>query len=652
MGNTASGKKRPGKLKLPPCPDFCPAGIEFLMSAKLSQNKKHIFLIGPPNSGKTTLFNWLTGFKQKAINYPGSTVFLSVGELLEKYKLFADVTDSPGLYSLFSQLESEKASRQSLFKKEQIVVLVLDASKLEAQLPLFFQLKSAGFCPLIVLTMEDLLPKKSKINTRQLAQLLKSPVVSVQGLIGSGMDELTNHLRNFPMTNPRSVKEISDWDQKKYNESLNQSKDIVRQSLKRGGERENIFHSQKWDRFFLHPQRGLFLLALIMFGLFSSLFWLAEPFMSVIDRAFSFLIAQTKQSLSAYPQAADFVSHGLLSSFGAVLIFVPQIFILFAGISLLEDSGYLARAVALMDGPLSKIGLSGRSFVPFLSGFACAIPSILLARNLSSKRERLMTFFAVPFMTCSARLPVYALLLSFLFYGQSAWKPGLVLSLIYFASFFLGMLAVFFLNRFLKKEEEEIFLLDLPVYRRPVLKKVLQNASQRTKHYLVKAGPAIFVVALAIWLLSSFPFQPGLSPAERIQQSYAGQIGQVIEPLFSAMGLDWRVGTALIAAFAAREVFVSSLVLIFSLSFVGEGALTHSLLMKSAHHLDGSLIFTPASVTALIVFFMFSLQCLSTTAIVYKESGSLKLALAQFFALNILAWLAAVLSYQSLSWLL
>ena len=388
-----------------------------------------------------------------------------------------------------------------------------------------------------------------------------------------------------------------------------------------------------------------------MFGLFSSIFWLATPFMDIIDKIFSFLIEQTGQSLAFSPKIADFISEGILASFGSVLVFVPQIFILFMGISLLEDTGYLARAVALMDGPFSKIGLSGRSFVPFLSGYACAIPSILLARNLNSKREKFMTLFSIPFMSCSARLPVYALLLSFLFYGQSAWKPGLALSLIYIASFFLGVSAVFFLNLFLKKEEKEIFLLDLPIYRRPVLTKILQNAGKRTQHYIIKAGPAIFTVALAIWLLIHFPLQPELSPAERIQHSYAGQIGRIVEPLFGAMGLDWRVGVALIAAFAAREVFVSVLVLVFSITAVAEETLSQSLLetMKAASHADGSLIFTTTSVLGLIVFFMFSLQCLSTSAVIYKESGSLKLAITQFLTLNVLAYFMSVLVYQGLN---
>ena len=625
------------------------------MNASLQKDKRHIVLIGPPNSGKTTLFNWLTGFKHRVINYPGSTVLLSIGKLLEKYNLPAHLTDSPGIYSLFPKSQDEQTTKKSLFENKNIsaVLLVLDASKLEIQLPLFFQLKDAGFSLVIALTMWDILPKNS-LNPIELQNSLGIPVIPIKGLIGEGVGKLIEALRPLSKET-KAIQEPVQWSQKKFNEAFKKSKRIVQNSFAKNKEnlkKENPFYSNKFDKFFLHPKKGLLCFAFIMLGLFYSIFWFAAPFMDAIDSSFSFLIDKTSQSLSAYPYIADFVSQGLLASFGAVLVFVPQIFILFVGISLLEDTGYLARAVALMDGPLSKIGLSGRSFVPFLSGYACAIPSVLSARGLSSQREKLMTFFAIPFMTCSARLPVYALLLSFLFYGQSAWKPGLALSLIYATSFFLGMVAVFLLNLFLKKEDKEPFLLDLPIYRRPVLAKIVQNAGKRTQHYVVKAGPAIFIVALAIWLLINFPAHPELSSFEKIQQSYAGQIGQMIEPVFKTMGLDWRVGVALIAAFAAREVFVSALILVFSMTKAPEA--NHSLLetMRNAIHSDGSLIFTTASVTALVIFFMFSLQCLSTTAIIYKESGSLKLALTQLLTLNILAYVMAVLVYQSLSFIL
>ena len=739
-------------------------------------SQKNIFLMGPPNCGKTTLFNWLTGFKNKIVNYPGSTVFVSKGALLKKYGYPVEVIDSPGTYSLKAQSNDEKAAVKTLSedKDSQIVVLVLDASKLEVQLPLFFKLQKEAYPVLIALTMLDILPKSCRPQAEILSQRIQAPVVSIQGLTGVGVLELVEQIKNFkvkPLTenqmkknsaffnqefedrtterdsykkNNRYRNDGNNWDegsdkiskidkaggiknskendkeknnshkvnQKNTSHRMNTSiqednssnqdllqyckkavedsliKDssknsqeplintelkktksvkadqaIIKQkdqepfkknSQKLQQERERIFLSEKRDRFFLHPKFGFVLFSFIMFSLFSSIFWLAAPFMDAIDLFFSKMIDSSSQTLAFAPQIADFISNGLLAGLGAVLIFVPQIFILFAGISLLEDSGYLARAVSLMDGPFSKIGLSGRSFVPFLSGYACAIPSLLLAKNLKSEREKQMVFFSVPFMSCSARLPVYALLLSFLFYKDSAWKAGLSLTVIYISSFLIGMVCVAFLNRFLKQEKSESFILDLPVYRRPSPLKVINRAMRQSQHYILKAGPPIFFLSLFIWVLTNYPSNPALSEAERASQSWGAQLGLILEPVFQFMGMDWRVGFALIAAFAAREVFVSALLLIFTITKGSEETLMNSLLetMKTASHSDGSLIFTTAGVLGLIIFFMFSLQCLSTSAVVYKESGSLKFAVTQFISLNVLAYFIAVICYQSLKFIL
>ena len=670
---------------------------------------KNIFLIGPPNCGKTTLFNWLTGFKNKIVNYPGSTVFISKGTLLKKYGYPVEVIDSPGTYSFQPQSDDERITIKTLSdnKNSQIVVLVLDASKLEVQLPLFFKLQQKGYPVLIALTMLDILPESLQPQVKTLSQKLKAPVVSVKGLTGEGVLELIEEVKAFQTRNKefnkRGKDDIGKTDEafkkgkhpvipvktgiqklKKKEipafagmtdsaggQSLEKSfqedktlfdycKQIVQESLIKKAqtkdnsqdlkkEREKIFLSEKWDRFFLHPKMGFLVFAVFMFSLFSSVFWLASPFMDFIDSAFSKLIDFSSQALSFSPQLADLISNGMLAGLGAVLIFVPQIFILFVGISLLEDSGYLARAVSLMDGPFSKIGLSGRSFVPFLSGYACAIPSILLAKTLSSKREKLMVFFSVPFMSCSARLPVYALLLSFLFYQDASWKAGLSLTVIYLSSFLIGMICVAFLNRFLKAEKSESFILDLPVYRRPSPLKVLNRAMSQSQHYILKAGPPIFFLSIFIWALTNYPSNPALSEAEQASQSWGAQLGLILEPVFQFIGMDWRVGFALIVAFVAREVFVSALLLIFMITKGSEETLMNSLLetMKTASHSDGSLIFTTAGVMGLIVFFMFSLQCLSTSAVVYKESGSLKFAVIQFIALNVLAYLMAVICYQS-----
>ena len=647
---------------------------------------KNIFLIGPPNCGKTTLFNWLTGFKNKIMNYPGSTVSLSKGKLLEKYNHPVEVIDSPGTYSLKAHSKDEEITLKKLTQKSQIVVLVLDASKLEIQLPLFFKLK--GQHVLIALTKSDILPQAFRPQAKKLSQKLKTPVIAIQGLTGEGVLELVDSIkrenRNKDLTQEnatlnakkreKNTNSISKNEDSVENKELSKNQDkllkycqeIVEDSLadedydshkdhntqqalkkqKRQEEREKVFLSEKWDRFFLHPKMGFVLFASIMFFLFSSIFWFATPFMDLIDTLFSKGIDYSQQALSFSPQLADFISNGMLAGLGAVLIFVPQIFILFVGISLLEESGYLARAVSLMDGPFSKIGLSGRSFIPLLSGYACAIPSVLLAKSLKSERERKMVFFSVPFMSCSARLPVYALLLSFFFYGDSSWKAGLSLAVIYISSFVIGMLCVALLNRFLKAEKSESFILDLPIYRRPSLWKAFNHAIRQSQHYIVKAGIPIFFLSIFIWVITNYPSDPSLNEAERASQSWGAQFGAFLEPVFQLMGMDWRVGFALLAAFLAREVFVSALLLIFMITKGSEETLMSSLLdtMKVASHQDGTLIFTTAGVFSLIVFFMFSLQCLSTSAVVYKESASLKFATIQSISLNAITYFIAVLS--------
>ena len=613
----------------------------------MNKELKKVILVGSPNSGKTTLFNWLTGYKNRVINYPGSTVSLSIGSIQKKYNTNLSAIDTPGVYSLFPRSKDEEITYKSLFRNKDLacVVLVMDISKIEKQCSLLCQLKESGFKVIVALTMSEL-SQKNFLEVEKLQASFKVPFILIQGLIGEGVYNLIEEIKKQTQSEASRGTPLKKWTIAKMESVVETYKPLFKNFQK--SKSAHFFLSQKWDRFFLHPIGGLFFFVAIMFTLFSSLFWLADPFMGMVDSFFAFAIQQA-QSISSSSLIVDFFANGVLGSFGAVLVFVPQIFILFFGISLLEDTGYLSRAVSLIDAPLSAIGLSGRSFIPFLSGYACAIPAALAARNIPSHRERWMTLFTLPFMSCSARLPVYALLLSFLFYGESSFKPGLVLTVIYFGSFIVGVLVVSLLNLVLKKEKETPFVMDLPLYRRPVLLKLLRTSWNRTKHYVTRAGPAIFIFALGIWVAINFPRNLELSDAEQIQQSYASMVGHFIEPVFEWIGVDWRVGVGLLAAFVAREVFVSSLVLVFSITG-SESTITESLLQKmnEAVNSQGEPIFTFASVTALIVLFMLSLQCLSTTAVMYKETKSKFFAIVQFSSLNIVAYAVAVLTYQLL----
>lgn len=624
----------------------------------------YLILIGPPNSGKTTLFNWITGYKRQTVNYPGSTVELSFGLIRQKHRTRSwKIVDTPGIYSfLSSSTEGEVTKnilRDSLKNKDlRGVVLVLDATRLERQLPLAFQLRETGLPVILALSMYDIQKKESELNLALLSQKLNMPVYPIEGLLGGGVPDLLNRaftqFKNKPASlfSLNSVNNIfsSSWSEKQQESYLKQAKKIVSAiSFKKS--KSQIGKRTQWlDSWFLHPLAGFGLLSLILFMFFSSIFWLAQPLMDLIDSGFSWGVASLLQ-WRADSFLMNFLANGVLTSFGAFMVFVPQVFILFVGIYLLEDSGYLARAVTLVDGPFSRIGLSGRSLFPFLSGFACAIPATLAVRSISSKRERWITIFALPFMTCSARLPVYALLLSFLFYKESAWKPGLVMSVIYFLSLLLGILSAGLLNLFLKKGKPSSFFMELPLYRRPVLSNVLISSWSRTRHFIRKAGPVIFTFALIMWVATHFPRHLELKPEEQIQKSYAGQFGQMIEPVFEKMGGDWRVGVSLLSAFVAREVFVS--VLAVSLKNTQAKTVTAdstkvslTQTMKETKLSDGKPLFSRASVLALLVFFMFSLQCLSTTGVVYKETRSWKFAGAQLISLNLLAYVGAVLTYN------
>jgi ferrous iron transport protein B len=339
---------------------------------------------------------------------------------------------------------------------------------------------------------------------------------------------------------------------------------------------------------------------------------------------------------------------------GAILVFVPQIFILFIGIHLLESSGYLARAATVIDRLFSFVGLGGRSFVPLLSGFSCAVPALIAARNIPSERDRKITQFIIPLMTCSARLPVYTLLLGFLFKEQAAWKAGVSLAALYFSALLLGGLVAAFLNKILAKNlVQGTLMLELPLYRRPRLQVILRQTITRTMSYVQKAGPVILVIALILWFGTRFPNYNMEDKSERLESSYLASVGKQIEPLFEPMGVDWRIGVGLISAFAAREVFVSTLAIMFKVSNDDEETQVDGLMniMGSAKNQSGQLIFTTGSVVGLLIFFVIALQCMSTYAVALKETGSQKFAIVQLLAFNILAYLLAVGAYQAISFL-
>ncbi|MES2855112.1 MAG: ferrous iron transporter B, partial [Bdellovibrionota bacterium] len=401
------------------------------------------------------------------------------------------------------------------------------------------------------------------------------------------------------------------------------------------------------DSVLLHPVFGLLVFFGLMAAIFSSIFWAAAPAMDFIDGTLS-SFAERVLAFDPNNLLFQFLANGVIASVAAVAVFLPQIFILFVGIIILEDSGYLARSATLMDRPLSKLGLGGRSFVSLLSGYACSVPAMMAARTINSRKERWLTLFVVPLMSCSARLPVYALLLAFLFHDEPG-KAGLALAIIYFASLVVGAIAALIASKMVKFDDRSFFMLELPVYRAPRPKLVIRQALTRTNGYIRRAGPAIFVFALIVWLGTTFPNFREEDSTVRLNSSYAAQIGQVIEPVFEPMGGDWRTGVGLISAFAAREVFVSSLAVVFQVADENEDTMQDTLLSKmtEAKAPNGMPLFTVATVLGLIVFFMIALQCLSTVVVAQREAGSWKFAI-MLAVFNIVAYTLAVAIVQGL----
>lgn len=668
------------------------------MTVDVAKRIPLITLVGPPNSGKTTLFNYLSGKNFKTVNYPGSTVEYYTCKIQDKFNIEANLLDSPGIISLNPNSPDEEVTVTSLYNHPEfgvpeLVMVTADASQLSRHLLLTKQLLDSGFNVLLVLTMKDLLEKKGfKVNTDKLSKLLRCDVVIVNGRTGSGIDELVKKIdKNIkslkPVSKPSPIYKYSGTDKKSlfslFEEIENLTKAVIEPielpDLDRVNKEIKILNpvleeptmqpdlfTIKLDKILLHKRYGLLFFFLIMTTMFTSIFWLADPFMTLVDDLFSYL-AQTSSQFLGNTWYSHLISDGLISGTGSVLVFLPQILILFLILGLLEDTGYLARGAMMIDKPLSKIGLNGKSFVPMLSGFACAIPAMLAARTISNRRERMLTIFIIPLMSCSARLPVYVLLVAFLTPSEKPWLGGILLASIYVFSIVSSIIVASVLNKFsktlIKAEDNSSFILELPAYRIPKLKVVMKNSYINALHYIKRAGPIILLLSMIIWFLTYMPnHSPNIETAglneeeiiqleksERLATSYAAELGKFIQPIMTPLGMDWRIGVSLIAAFAAREVFVSSLALIFRIT--DDENIQSSLLtaMRTATNQDtGEPLFTTATVIGLIVFFIFALQCISTIAVSRKETGGWRIPLLQLLIFTSTAYLLTFITVNLL----
>lgn len=663
-----------------------------------------ITLVGPPNSGKTTLFNYLSGKNYKTVNYPGATVEYSLGKLHTKFSVAANLLDSPGIVSLVPNSPDEEVSINSLYSHPEfghpdLVVVTIDASQLSRHLLLVRQLHQSNFRIIIALTMIDILHRKNlDVDSEKLGRIFNCEAVKIDGKTGPGIETLVSKIENqlnHPIKSDDKFLQKIDFNKgteeliKTFQEIEKiESKVLTACShpdhqfdLKRANNQLNILSGNtakvqphkidertlNIDKILLHKIWGLAVFFFVMTLTFTSIFWLADPLINLVDSFFGF-IASESLNLFGTSWFGDLIANGIISGTGSILVFVPQIIILFLILGLLEDTGYLARGAMLIDKPLSKIGLNGKSFVPMLSGFACAIPAILATRTIPNRRERMLTIFILPLMSCSARLPVYALLIAFILPPEKAWLGGFMLASIYIFSILSSFVIAGIINKMrsklIKADDNSSFILELPAYRIPKLKVVLNNTYNSTLTYLKKAGPVILVLSLILWVLTTFPNinpeidKTGLSEdqimdavkIERLSTSYAADLGKLIQPIMAPIGMDWRIGVSLISAFAAREVFVSSLALIFKVTS-DESTLQQSIVgaMRNAT-INGTdqKLFTTSTIVGLIIYFIFAMQCISTIAVSKKESGSWRIPIYQIIIFTVGAYILTFIAVNGL----
>ena len=608
-----------------------------------------VLLVGTPNSGKTALFNRLTGLNHRVANYPGITVDLSVGKLagLPDY----DLVDFPGTYSLRPISEEERVAvahfEQSLSDESvRHVLCVIDATRLEKSLFFCLQViracQQVGRAVTVVANMSDILQRhRLTMNASGLSEALGVPVILASARTGDGLDVVIEALSEpSPPSEQSTVAQASDVLASEGNAADSALYECAHRLAEQfGAPSDVLLQSQsRLDRFFLGSLTGGLAFSLVMLVLFQSIFTWSAPAMDAVESA---VIGVGVWVLPFLPEGVlrDFTADALFSGIGAFLVFVPQIFVLTFVIGLLEDSGYLARAAVICHKPLRFFGLSGKSFIPMLSGVACAIPAIYAARSIESPRARFLTYLAIPLMPCSARLPVYTLLIAIfipretVLGGLFGWQ-GLTLFGIYVFGMVAGLAIAGLVNRLTPSEDQMPFMMELPAYRLPALVPIVRKSVQRAKHFVTKAGVVILSVTIVIWILGYFPNQ-----GADLGASWLGMVGQWIEPVFQPLGLDWRYGVAIVSAFLAREVFVGTLGTIMGI----EGAEDN--ILPLVEQVQASAL-PLGSGLALLVFFAIALQCVSTVAILAREAQSWRLALRMVVGYLIVAWVAAWMTFQ------
>ena len=678
-------------------------------------------LVGNPNCGKSTLFNALTGLKQKVGNYPGVTVEKKVGTAYSQHGQPITVIDLPGAYSLAARSPDEAVTRDVLLGRRSDtpqpdrILCIVDATNLERNLYLVHQILDLGRPVILVVNMMDVAAQAGlEIRIDRLEHELGIPVIACEAVNGRGVIDLklamsradlplSRHAWDIPgpiapavaelqasltandgkppliaraealllLTDQDSVRVsgstplsartaelLRSWQQRWEGEGTDWASSLVNSRYEAIGRIAAAAVTQagaagptlsdKIDRYATHPVWGWLMLGVMMTLLFLSIFTLAEYPMNVIDSAMAGL-ADTVKAAMAEGDLRDLITDGAIAGVGGVIIFLPQILILFFFIGLLESTGYMARAAFIMDRLMSRVGLNGKSFIPLLSSYACAIPGIMATRTIEDQKDRLVTILIAPLMSCSARLPVYLLMIAALVPGDQVpvlTKVGIML-LMYALGTFGAFGFAWLFKRTLLKGEPPLMIMELPPYRLPGLKDVALHMLERGWLFLRRAGTVILGISIVLWFLAAYPkASDGATPQQQLAQSFAGRAGHLLEPAIKPLGFDWQIGIGLITSFAAREVFVSTMGVVFNAEAGDEDTAPLRQALLAAKWPDGRALFTPLVCFTLMIFYVFAMQCVSTVAVVRRETNSWRWPLFQIGYLTGTAWILSLIVYQ------
>ena len=695
------------------------------------QNIK-VALIGNPNTGKTSVFNQLTGLNQQVGNYPGITVEKKQGICNLPLGFKAEILDLPGTYSLNASSLDENVVIELLLNKNdkdypEVAILVTDVENLKRNLLLFTQIKDLEIPTILVINMIDRMELKGiSLNIPYLEEQLKTKIALVSSRKKIGIDNLKYLIVNYnllstePCLNASSIDVeyfaglrkafpnqslyklwlviTQDVNFSKLNKKVVESTNFAKSNsdLKRLQQKETIKRYQfindvlkigriidtenatdfrsKLDRILTHKFWGYFIFVAILLLIFESIFdWSSYP-MDFIDKSFANLSAFANDNL---PNGVftNLLSQGIIPGIGGIVIFIPQIAFLFMFISILEESGYMSRVVFLMDKIMRRFGLSGKSVVPLISGTACAIPAIMATRNIENWKERLITILVTPFTTCSARLPVYSIIIALVIPKTRIFgilsTQGLVLMLLYLIGFGTAILSAWILNKILKIDRKTFFVIEMPNYKLPLFKNVALNVIEKTKAFVFGAGKIILAISIILWFLASYgpnnDFENATAivvkstknpltktefntkiAAFKLENSYIGIIGKAIEPAIKPLGYDWKIGIAIISSFAAREVFVGTLATIYSVGGSDNDETIKNKMQAEVNPITGEKIFNFSSGISLLLFYAFAMQCASTLAITKKETNTWKWPVFQLFFMSGLAYLVALIAFQLL----